>query len=208
MSRVTLLAGALLLCACGAHRETLDFKQGFIDIQKIDDTIIVDIPYATHDNFTKTILYPVNRCLLRYPVAVRLALVQGRLRRRGLGLKVWDCYRPHSIQKALWALVPDPRYVADPKKGSRHNRGAAVDITLVDSSGREFEMPTGYDDFSEKAHRNYKGASEDAAQNRDFLADAMATEGFTGLKTEWWHFDAPGWREFPLADVPLNFKTP
>ena len=207
MKHGALLAGILLLTACGAHRDRLDFKRGLVDILKIDDTIIIDIRYATSDNFTHTILYPANRCLLRYPVAVRLAQVQGRLRNRGLGLKVWDCYRPLSIQKVLWALVPDPRYVADPKIGSRHNRGAAVDITLVDSDGREFEMPTDYDDFSEKAHRDYKGASKDAVQNRDFLEAAMATGGFTGLKTEWWHFDAHDWREFSLSDVPLDSNT-
>jgi len=118
----------------------------------------VDMRYATADNFTGKVIYPVARCLLRRAVALRLARVQAALAARGLGLKVWDCYRPLAVQQKLWDLVKDPRYVADPKKGSRHNRGAAVDLTLVDKDGRELPMPTRFDDFSEKAHRDYKGS--------------------------------------------------
>ena len=162
--------------------------------------------YATADNFTKSVLYPVNRCLLRRAVAKRLSLVQTDLARQGLGLKLWDCYRPLDIQKKLWALVPDPRYVADPKKGSRHNRGAAVDATLVDGAGGELEMPTRYDDFSPSAHRDYAGASPAALRNRQTLESAMLRHGFLGLPTEWWHFDARGWDRFPLADVPLEAR--
>lgn len=175
-----------------------------MDISQAAPSIRVDIRYATADNFTKTVLYPVNRCLLRPSVAQRLARVQEDLRASGLGLKVWDCYRPLSIQKKLWALVPDPRYVADPNKGSRHNRGAAVDATLVDVRGRESEMPTIYDDFSERAHRDFQGASPQAAANRSILEKAMAARGFAGLSTEWWHFDAPGWQDFPIEDLPLQ----
>ncbi len=179
-----------------------------MDIRNVDKTIVVDVRYATANNFTKTVLYPVNRCLLRTEVARRLHLVQGDLRARGVGLKVWDCYRPLSIQKKLWALVPDPRYVADPRKGSRHNRGAAVDVTLVGPDGAELEMPTGYDDFSPKAHRDYAGASEKARENRALLEAAMTARGFLGLRTEWWHFDAAGWREYGLSDAPLDRSAP
>ncbi|MBI4425017.1 MAG: D-alanyl-D-alanine dipeptidase [Elusimicrobia bacterium] len=203
---MTLLACALLLAAalpiaCAPLRPPPD--EPFIDLQAADPRIEVDIRYATADNFTKTALYPANRCLLRAAVARRLSRAQTALAKEGLGLKVWDCYRPLAIQRKLWALVPDPRYVADPAKGSRHNRGAAVDLTLVDAAGRELEMPTAYDDFSERAHRDYATPSAAAARNRRFLETALAKQGFEGLPTEWWHFDAPGWRRYPIADVPL-----
>lgn len=179
-------------------------EEPLVDVQAAAPGVVVDIRYATPDNFTKRVLYPANRCLLRGSVAGRLARVQADLAPKGLGLKVWDCYRPLSIQRALWELVPDPRYVADPKTGSRHNRGAAVDVTLVDASGQELEMPTGYDDFSERAHRGSPGASPAARGNAWTLEAAMKRRGFEGLPTEWWHFDAKGWKVFPLLDVPLG----
>lgn len=175
-----------------------------MDVAEEAPGVRVDVRYATADNFTRTKLYPVGRCLLRRSVARRLKAVQEDLARRGLGLKAWDCYRPLSVQRRLWELVPDPRYVADPAKGSRHNRGAAVDVTLVDAQGRELEMPTGYDDFSERAHRDYAGASPEAGRNRALLESAMRRRGFEGLPTEWWHFDAAGWRGYGLLDVPLD----
>ncbi len=211
LKRLSCLIAALCSLACARPlpiappaSESQVTKEPLVDILEAAPSIRVDIRYATADNFTKTVLYPVNRCLLRLSVAQRLAEVQEDLRASSLGLKVWDCYRPLSIQEKLWALVPDPRYVADPKKGSRHNRGAAVDAALVDGQGRELEMPTAYDDFSERAHRDFQGASPQAAANRSILEKAMAARGFTGLSTEWWHFDAPGWQGFPLEDLPLQ----
>lgn len=198
------LLTALLSLACASPGPRDGARVPLVDVLELEPSIRVDIRYATPENFTGKVLYPVNRCLLRRPVAERLAGVQRALRGRGLALKVWDCYRPLSIQRELWALVPDPRYVADPVKGSRHNRGAAVDLTLVDGSGAELEMPTGYDDFSERAHRGHAGASPRAAANSALLESALARAGFAGLATEWWHFDADGWREYPLEDVPLR----
>ena len=195
---------SLLISLLGCASCAGPAAERFVDIASIDKTIAVDIRYATENNFTGKILYPANRCLLRPDVARRLARVNGNLKRRGLGLKLWDCYRPLSIQRELWKMVPDPRYVADPAKGSRHNRGAAVDITLVGPDGKELEMPTGYDDFSEKAHRDYGGASPSAAKNRETLSTAMNAEGFEGLSTEWWHFDAQNWRSYPISDAPLG----
>jgi D-alanyl-D-alanine dipeptidase len=123
---------------------------------------------------------------------------------RALRLKVFDCYRPLSVQKKFWELVPDERYVANPKKGSRHNRGAAVDVTLIDSSGHEVEMPSQYDDFSEKAHRNYNLASKRALTNRVLLEKAMEREGFVGFETEWWHFDYKDWQSYSIEDIPFS----
>ncbi len=166
--------------------------------------VVLDLRYATENNFTGEQLYPKAICLLRSSAAARLARVQKSLEERGLGLKIYDGYRPLSVQKKMWELVPDPRYVADPNEGSRHNRGCAVDVTLVDADGNELEMPTGYDDFSEAAHQDYQGGTPTSRRNRNLLKQAMEAEGFLALDTEWWHFDAPDWRDFPILDRALN----
>ncbi|HMY60336.1 MAG TPA: M15 family metallopeptidase, partial [Pseudomonadota bacterium] len=119
-------------------------------------------------------------------------------------LKLWDCYRPHRVQYQLWDIVHDERYVANPHKGSRHNRGAAVDLTLVDAQGQELVMPTPFDDFGEKAHRSYQQLPPLAIQNRTTLEQAMAKAGFVGMPTEWWHFDFARWQGYPLDDIPFD----
>jgi D-alanyl-D-alanine dipeptidase len=179
-----------------------------VDLSRIDPRIVIDIRYATPDNFTGHQLYPAARCLIRESVAWRLRRVQDHLVRQGLGLKVHDGYRPVSVQRKMWAILPDPRYVADPAKGSRHNRGAAVDVTLVDATGKGLEMPTAYDEFSEAAHRDYAGGSEIARRHRELLEAVMTAEGFTGLLSEWWHFDAPNWEQYPVLDFPLDGAKP
>jgi len=187
-----------------------------VDIAAIDPTIAIDMRYASTNNFTKAVVYPVARCLLRRDAAERLARAQARLRADGKGLKLWDCYRPFSVQKKFWKLVPDERYVAQPVadgagrplRGSKHNRGAAVDLTLVDGAGRSLEMPTDHDDFSKRAHRGSRSASPAARANAQHLEDVMKAEGFEPLPTEWWHFDAPGWEKYPLSDQPLEPASP
>lgn len=173
-----------------------------VDVRRLAAGILVELRYATANNFTRHVIYPASaRCYLRAPVAARLAAVHRLLQARGLGLKVYDCYRPRSAQKTLWDIVPDERYVASPVTGSRHNRGAAVDLTLVDKDGRELPMPTPYDDFTEKAHRDYQDLPADALRNRKTLQDAMVEGGFTPLPTEWWHFDDPDSARYPLTDI-------
>lgn len=200
MTRAVLAALLAAGCAGAAPGKP---KPVLTDVHKAVPGVLLDIKYATADNFTKEVVYPAARCLLRPEAAAALARVQSDLAEKGLSLKIWDCYRPLSVQKRFWKLVPDPRYVADPKKGSRHNRGAAVDLTLVDSSGRELEMPTGYDDFTEAAHRSSMAGTPASRANARILEDAMTARGFKGLATEWWHFDFSGWEAFPLLDVPL-----
>ncbi|TAG70334.1 MAG: peptidase M15 [Oscillatoriales cyanobacterium] len=165
---------------------------------------LVDIRYATTNNFLKRKLYTVAKCALRSSVAQKLALVQTDLEKIGLGLKVYDCYRPFSVTKQMWEFLPDPNYVANPARGSRHNRGAAVDLTLVDRTGKELEMPTPYDDFTKKAHRDYNGGSAQSRKNRQTLEDAMKKQGFIGISTEWWHFDSEDWQKFAILDVSLS----
>ena len=181
-----------------------DTSDQLVDVLALDSTFVLDVRYATPRNFTGRTLYPVGRCLLRADAAARLVRVNARLERDGLRLRLFDCYRPLSIQRALWALVPDERYVANPAKGSRHNRAAAVDLTLADASGSALPMPSEYDEFTPRAHRDYEGGSADERANRARLERAMGEEGFVGLPTEWWHFDAPGWEAYPVLDVPLD----
>jgi D-alanyl-D-alanine dipeptidase len=186
---------AALLLAAGAD---------FVDLAKVAPAIKQDLRYATANNFTHQVVYPTARCVLRRPVAERLARVQTRLAARGFGLAVFDCYRPLAVQRKFFSLVPDPRYVADPKRGSRHNRGAAVDVTLVDASGTELDLGTPFDDFTPRAHRNARDLPDEVRRRRAILDAAMAAENFTGMPTEWWHFDASDWRDYPLADIPLE----
>ena len=174
-----------------------------VDVTTIVPHLKLDVRYATRDNFTHQTLYAHARCLLHEEVARRLAEVQRDLRARGLGLVAYDCYRPLSVQKKMWALVPDERYVSDPAKGSRHNRGAAVDVGLVDRRGRALPMPSSYDEFTARAHRDYAGGSDEARANRALLEEVMQRHGFVGLATEWWHFDAIEWQSYPIADEPL-----
>jgi len=184
---------------------------GLVDVTKVVPDIKLDIRYATPNNFTHVAVYPVARCFLRADVAQRLARVQADLKKQGLGLKVFDCYRPFSIQEKFWSLVPNEDWVARPVKkngkpviGSKHNRGAAVDLTLVDTSGKDIPMPSGFDDFTAKARRNYTGGDPAARANAKRLEAAMVKAGFEPLPSEWWHFDGPGWQGYELLDVPLN----
>jgi zinc D-Ala-D-Ala dipeptidase len=196
---VTMALGLLVLVAQAAAVPA-PAPDALVDIGTVAPGIRLDIRYATADNFTKTVLYPEARCRLRQAVALRLARVQTALAARGLGLKVFDCYRPPSIQWKLWKLVPDPRYVADPRRGSRHSRGAAIDLTLVDAKGNELPMPTPYDAAGEKSHRNYNKLPADLIRNRATLERAMTREGFLPMPTEWWHFDDPDWQRYPLGN--------
>jgi D-alanyl-D-alanine dipeptidase len=175
-----------------------------VDIEAINPRIRLDIRYATPTNFTHTVLYPRAKCFLRAEVAARLSRAQAELEQIGRGLKVFDCYRPLSVQKKMWALMPDERYVADPAKGSRHNRGAAVDVTLVTADGAAVAMPTEYDDFSERAHRAYLPLPAAAVSNRTLLEAVMTRAGFVGLPTEWWHFDVVGWEQYDVLDVAFT----
>lgn len=185
-------------------QNTLPADARLIDIRKVNTKIALDMRYATTNNFLKQKLYPVSRCVLRGAAATRLSQVQNDLSRNGLGLKVYDCYRPLSVQKQMWKVMPDSRFVADPARGSRHNRGAAVDLTLIDRNGKELEMPTGFDNFTERASTNYSGGSTQSRKNRQILQDAMKKYGFIPLSTEWWHFDAPGWDKFSILDVSFG----
>lgn len=179
------------------------------DARLVDLTTIpglrLDIRYATENNFMHHPLYRVARAFLRAPAARALAGVQRELEGEGLGLKVFDGYRPYAITEAMWEPIRNPDFVADPAKGSRHNRGAAVDLTIVDlRTGAEVPMPTPYDDFTPRAFQSFDGLPPDVLANRAKLRDVMVRHGFDPLPSEWWHFDYRGWQKFDLMNVPLE----
>ena len=178
-------------------------KEGRADLLEVTNAIPgvkLDIRYATTNNFTHHILYSSPRCFLRAATVKKLAAVQKELEAQGLGLKIFDGYRPFRITEKMWDLIHDDRYVADPRKGSKHNRGAAVDLTVVDKTGKEIDMPTGYDDFTEKAHRDYMQLSKEKIKNRELLRRVMEKNGFEGVSTEWWHFNDKDWEQYDILN--------
>src|SRR3989338_2315248 len=175
-----------------------------IDIRQVHPRVLVEVRYATPDNFMGEALYPEARCLLRRETAAKLAHAQDALELRGLGLKVFDGYRPLSVQKKMWARFPLEGFVANPAKGSNHNRGAAVDVILVDKEGHELAMPSAYDEFTERSHRDYPGGTPEARENRLILRETMKAAGFKGIETEWWHFDDTDAKDYPLLDLPFS----
>jgi len=197
----------LLLAILASTTFCIHAKQNnhdLVEIKTENTGIILDIKYATEHNFTGQAVYESPRCFLRKKTAQKILAVHKELEALGLGLKIWDGYRPHSVQYIFWVVTPDRRYVADPNKGSKHNRGSAVDCTLVDKNGNELEMPSVFDDFSEKAHRNYETMSPQAAKNCKLLETLMAKHGFKPLPHEWWHFDDVDWRQYDLLDIPFS----
>ena len=164
---------------------------------------VLDVRYATARNFTGRPLYPAPAALLRRPAAERLAKAAAALRKDGLRLVVYDAYRPLSVQREMWKAKPDPRYVADPAKGSSHNRAGAVDVALADRDGRPLPMPCDFDEFGPRAAHGAPGAPPAAAANAARLKAAMEGAGFLSYQDEWWHYRDPQAPSWPLLDVPL-----
>ncbi|MDD4005255.1 MAG: SAM-dependent chlorinase/fluorinase [Elusimicrobiaceae bacterium] len=176
----------------------------FIDIGRLPaKNIHLDIRYATAGNFAKTAVYPAARCYLRKPAADGLAKAAALAEKDNFSLCVLDCYRPLAVQEAFWKLIPDERYVADPKKGSKHNRGMAVDVAACDAKGNWLELPTQFDDFSGKAAAASSAGSPGALANRSRLQKAMTGAGFEIFPSEWWHFDFPGWEKAGIENFPF-----
>lgn len=184
-----------------------------VEVNHIDPTIKLDIRYATENNFTGKQVYPSSRCFLRRIAAEKLHNIQNELRTQGLGLKIFDGYRPFYVQEIFWKICPDEHYVGKPVRGtdgslvdgSMHNRGLAVDISLIDlATGQELEMPSGYDDFSNKAHRTYKTMTKAAAHNCKLLEDIMVKYGFESAPSEWWHFELADLKTFDLLDIDFD----
>ncbi len=201
------LCSLLSVISCTSCPST---QTSLVEVKKLIPDVIIDLHYATPHNFVQRQVYPSQaKCYLVEPAAEALKAAAKEFKKKGYTIKVWDGYRPQSVQYTMWKLIKVPEqdkelYVANPQKGSRHNRGCAVDITLVDSKGNELDMGTKLDDFSEKAHRDYKNLSSEVVENRKLLQKVMEKHGFKGLPTEWWHFDYKGWEKYPLLDIPLD----
>ena len=185
-------------------------KHGLIDIKLIDPSIHVDLAYATANNFMNKKMYSINQAYMLEPVAQSLSKAQSQFKAQGYTIKVLDAYRPFSVQEEFWQKYPKPTFLAQPIRnkqklisGSKHNRGAAVDITLVDENGKELAMPTPFDEFSPRAARNFKHLPEPIKSNVTLLEEIMHSHQFMGLPSEWWHFDYIGWEKYPLVDIPL-----
>ncbi len=184
-------------------------ENNLVDILLLDSDIVVDLRYATEDNFMNYQAYPVNsRAQLRTETAIKLIQASEIYKADGYALKIWDAYRPLSVQWIMWEHAPLPGYVANPDRGSNHNRGAAVDITLLDGEGNELEMPSGFDDFTEKAARDYGNHTSEAKKNMDYMTQVMVSCGFKTIRTEWWHFDDVDSKSYPVLDVGLGTFSP
>lgn len=183
----------------------LNSKLGLIELKSIVPNIRYDLKYATKENFTRVALYPKNTNItfLRKGPALALSNIAKELEQMGLGIHVWDAYRPYRVTVKFWRLIKDERYVANPKKGSGHNRGIAIDLTLYNlKSGELLDMPTGFDDFSENAYHGFNGLSEEKKQNRELLRMIMEKYGFIKFPTEWWHYYWPEGEKYDVLDIP------
>ncbi|MFN7947926.1 MAG: M15 family metallopeptidase [Blastocatellia bacterium] len=175
-----------------------------VELIKIDPTFKLDIRYATSNNFVGRPVYTEARAFLQRPAAEALRRVNQKLRKQGYGLLIFDGYRPWAITKLFWDVTSgDQRnYVADPAKGSKHNRGCAIDLSLFDlKTGKEVEMPSAYDEMTERAWPTYKGGSAEARRLRDLLRATMEAEGFRVNEYEWWHFDYKDWKKYPILNI-------
>ncbi len=222
------LAGALLTLACagapvappparpawidGPPREAGVFREpALVELITLDPAFKLDVRYASARNFVGRPVYDQARVFLQRPAAEALVRAQHALRARGYGLLLFDGYRPWRVTKLFWDVTPPEKraFVADPALGSRHNRGCAVDLSLYDrATGREVQMPSAYDEMSERAAADYAGGSAEARARRDLLREALTAEGFEVLSNEWWHFDYKDWRSYPLLDIPFQEIKP
>lgn len=206
--RLALAACLLWTLADHPPREAGTFRQAdLVELVKLDATIRLDVRYATANNFVRRPVYSEARAFLQRPAAEALVRAHRALGAQGYGLLVFDGYRPWAVTKLFWDVTPPAQrdFVANPRQGSKHNRGCAVDLSLYDvATGSEVEMPSAYDDMSERAHPSYQGGTPAQRAARDLLRAAMEKEGFTVEPNEWWHFNYRDWRTYPILDVPFS----
>ena len=200
---------AFLLLWLQPPQETGDFlPTDLVEVVTLDASVKLDIRYASTNNFLGRPFYQQARAFLQRPAAEALVRAHKRLEKDGYGILVHDGYRPWSVTKAFWDATPANKkdFVADPAKGSRHNRGCAADITLYDRrTGRVVEMTSGYDEMTERAYPDYQGGTAEQRRLRDLLRAAMEAEGYMVFEYEWWHFDYKDWRRYRIGT--LNFEA-
>ena len=202
-----LIASLWCLPTIAQPTETGDFRApDLVELSRLDGSIHLDIRYATSNNFTSHKLYAEARAFLQRPAAEALLRAHRALKVHGYGLLVFDGYRPWSVTKAFWEATPPDKhkFVADPQRGSRHNRGCAVDVSLYDlRTGREVAMPSVFDEMSERAAADYQGGTVEQRRTRALLRQALEKEGFKVNPDEWWHFDYQDWRLYRVLDLPF-----
>ena len=176
----------------------------FVNIKNFNGNFILDMKYATADNFLKTKVYDCAACYLRFKTVKSLIAANEDFKIKGYSIKLFDCYRPIDVQKKMWELVPNANYVADPKKGSIHNRGGAVDITLVDTNGNELDMGTPFDFFGIEASHNYEKVSDEIKKNRNYLKEVMLKNNFKSFDSEWWHYNLVDSQKDAIANFKWN----
>lgn len=200
--------GVRVLTDINQHNEMIQTDSSFqlIKLDTIIPEIALDLKYAGTDNFLKKKIYTDNAsAFMRLPAAIALQKVQKDLKKQGLGLKVFDAYRPYSATVLMYKTYKDTLYVASPYKGSKHNRACAIDLTLIDlKTKQELKMPTPYDAFTGKASPSYMNLPEEVLINRTTLIQAMSKHGFHVNPGEWWHFDFKSWRKYPLMDLSFE----
>ena len=190
----------------GPPQEENKREADLIELTKLSRTIKLDIRYATANNFVGRPVYTESRAFMQRPAAEALVRVHKLLKKEGLGLVIFDGYRPWAVTKLFWEVTPEDKrkFVADPAKGSKHNRGCAVDLSIYDlKSGKLLPMPSDFDEFSEKASPAYAGGSDQERRNRDKLRSMMEAEGFTVNANEWWHFDYRDWELYAIYNIPF-----
>jgi D-alanyl-D-alanine dipeptidase len=176
-----------------------------IDLQKLIPNIVLDIRYATTNNFTGQKIYNLAKAYARKSVAKSLQEIQAELNKQGLGIKIFDAYRPYKATVKFYEVYKDTTYVASPYRGSRHNRGCALDLTVVDlKSGRELRMPTEFDSFRKEAWPTSVVKDEEVRKNRALLITVMEKHGFKVNSSEWWHYDFKGWKAFEVLDIDFE----
>ncbi|MFM7730959.1 MAG: M15 family metallopeptidase [Flavobacteriales bacterium] len=197
----------LRYCDIHDYNQTILDKpdHAFVDLRSVLEHAVFDIRYATANNFTGTVIYPFAGAYCRKPVAEGLKLAEDSLKRMGIGLVIYDAYRPYQATIQFWQVCTKKKFVASPFKGSRHNRGCAIDMGLVDlATGSYLEMPTEFDSFTAAAGSYYRRCTPEAARNRSILHGVMAWAGFAPHPDEWWHLDYDRWKEFDVMDVSFE----
>lgn len=179
-------------------------SNAFVNLRNYSKDFVFDMKYATSDNFLKEKVYPCDECFLRVKTVKALLEANQSFLTKGFRIKLYDCYRPKSIQKKMFQLVPDANFVANPKKGSIHNRGGAVDISLVDSLRVEVNMGTKFDFFGEEASHNYQNLSQEILANRKFLKEIMQQHNFKSFDSEWWHYNLNGSNKDKVSNHKWN----
>jgi D-alanyl-D-alanine dipeptidase len=180
-------------------------KKELIDLEQYIPGIVLDIRYATTNNFTGEQIYNLAKAYARKPVADAVKRAQAELQKQGLGIKIFDAYRPYKATVRFYEVYKDTTYVASPYKGSRHNRGCAIDMTLINlKTGEELKMPTGYDSFQKEAWPSTPIKDPEARKNRALIIQVMEKQGFKVNGSEWWHFDFIGWRNYEVLDIDFE----